>query len=513
MMRGKVLQITRRRRSKIFALILQSVLLAGSLVVTPGLFAAGIGEESQSHQGHASPVSMPVHAQAGPLLQDKMLKAIEQIEREVKTKGLFQGAGAHAMQQGVLLVAEDKDKVKVTQGARCSAQMPVRAYDISAINVEITVSRFGDFYPGFMYVLTEDVAGVREEEKKNQAARESEDPTFAGGAVSNGLQGDLIQPLVIRANQGDCLKITLRNQIADDPTNMIINGSQMLVASTGKPATANNPDALVATGKSGEFEWAIPTDLQVGGRAFHSHASRDQYSLGLLGSLVVEPRGSRFLSPFTGEEMKSGWEAMIDVEKGSDFREFVIFYHEAGDETFRLLNRKGDMLPQRDPHTDTYRPAARLLNYRSEPHGTRLEQQEHLVGFADESQGYGSYTFGDPATTIPRSYLGDPATFRMVGGSEIVHSHHLHGGSIRWARQPLTSKLDPTLSKNGPVKFPPISDTSDRLDVQSIGPSEIYDEVTEGGSGGLQALAGEFVFHCHIPQHYVTGMWLSLIHI
>ena len=57
------------------------------------------------------------------------------------------------------------------------------------------------------------------------------------------------------------------------------------------------------------------------------------------------------------------------------------------------------------------------------------------------------------------------------------------------------------------VKFPPISDTSDRLDVQSIGPSEIYDEVIEGGSGGLQALAGEFVFHCHIPQHYVTGMW------
>ncbi len=342
---------------------------------------------------------------------------------------------------------------------------------------------------------------------KNKAARESDDPTFAGGAVSNGLQGDLIQPLVIRANQGDCLRITLRNQIADEPTNMIVNGSQMLVASTGKPATANNPDALVPTGKSGEFEWYIPIDLQVGGRAFHSHATREQYSLGLLGSLVVEQRGSRHLSPFTGEEMKSGWEAMIDLANASDFREFVIFYHEAGDETFRLLNRKGDMLPQRDPHTDTYRPAARLLNYRSEPHGTRLEQQEHLVGFADESQGYGSYTFGDPATTVPRSYLGDPATFRMVGGSEIVHSHHLHGGSIRWARQPGTSRIDPTLSKNGPVKFPPISDPSDRLDVQSIGPSEIYDEVTEGGSGGLQALAGEFVFHCHIPQHYVTGMW------
>jgi manganese oxidase len=482
-------------------------------------FAAGLtlsgampADAIMSHDAHVAQDSTadgatPVHAQAGPVLMDKMSKAVEQIERQVHSKGPFQGAGSHAMQQGVLLVADDMDKVKVTQGGRCPAHVPVRAYDVTAMNVEITVNRFGDFYPGFMYALTENVPGVREEETKNKTARESEDPSFAEGAISNGLQGDLIQPLVLRANQGDCLRITLRNQIEGEPTNMIINGSQMLVASTGKPATANNPDALVPTGKTGEYEWYIPADTQEGGHAFHSHATRDQYSLGLLGSLVIEPRGSRFLSPFTGEEMKSGWEAMIDLEKGSDFREFVIFYHEAGDETFRLLNRKGDMLPQRDAHTDTYRPAARLLNYRSEPHGTRLEMQEHLVGFADESQGYGSYTFGDPATTIPRSYLGDPAKFRMVGGSEIVHSHHLHGGSIRWARQPGTSKLDPTLSKNGPVKFPMISDTSDRLDVQSIGPSEIYDEVIEGGSGGLQALAGEFVFHCHIPQHYVTGMW------
>src|ERR1041384_3544961 len=154
-----------------------------------------------------------IHRPAGPVLQDKMARAIEQIERQVQSKGPFQGAGAHAMQQGVLLVAEDQDKVKVSQGARCPAQAPVRAYDISAINVEITVNRFGDFYPGFMYALTGNVAGIRAEEEKNRAARDSDDPTFAGGAVSNGLQGDLIQPLVIRANQGDCLRITLRTHI------------------------------------------------------------------------------------------------------------------------------------------------------------------------------------------------------------------------------------------------------------------------------------------------------------
>ena len=76
-----------------------------------------------SHDAHvavdaAVDVATPVNTQAGPILMDKMSKAIEQIERQVQSKGPFQGAGAHAMQQGILLVAEDQDKVKVTQGAR-----------------------------------------------------------------------------------------------------------------------------------------------------------------------------------------------------------------------------------------------------------------------------------------------------------------------------------------------------------------------------------------------------------
>ena len=99
-----------------------------------------------SHDAHvavdsAVDVATPVNTQAGPMLMDKMSKAIEQIERQVQTKGPFQGAGAHAMQQGILLVAEDQDKVKVTQGARCPAQAPIRAFDISTINVEISKAR------------------------------------------------------------------------------------------------------------------------------------------------------------------------------------------------------------------------------------------------------------------------------------------------------------------------------------------------------------------------------------
>src|SRR3989442_9412633 len=176
------------------------------------------------------------------------------------------------------------------------------------------LNRFLDFFPGYTYVLTENLEAIRAEEAKNKAAREIEDDAEAAAkaAFSKGLKGDLIQPLAIRANQGDCLRITPRNNIGGEPTNMIINGSQMLVRSTGKPATANNPDALVAPGKVGEFEWYIRPDTQEGGHAFHSLATREQYNLGMLAALIVEPRGSRHLGPFTTEERKSGWQQWID---------------------------------------------------------------------------------------------------------------------------------------------------------------------------------------------------------
>lgn len=68
------------------------------------------------------------------------------------------------MQQGVLLVAEDPGKVSVTNGQRCPANAPTKEYNVSAINIEITLSRFLDYFPGYMYVLSEDVQKARAEE-------------------------------------------------------------------------------------------------------------------------------------------------------------------------------------------------------------------------------------------------------------------------------------------------------------------------------------------------------------
>ena len=48
---------------------------------------------------------------------------------------------------------------------------------------------------------------------------------------------------------------------------------------------------------------------------------------------------------------------------------------------------------------------------------------------------------------------------------------------------------------------------SERIDSQSIGPSESFDIDHECSAGGCQQGAGDYLVHCHIAQHYFAGMW------
>ena len=540
-MRSFLVQQWRQRRHSSLSLMLLSVLLAGSLVGTPWLFAASPTESS--HEGHATPVAMPSWTQqlkGQTILEDTiegrpdrsgkmelqhhrlMEKLEQQAQKDAKaqqTSGAFNEMSMMHQYMGqdgssfLLMSDGSKGEPVMTSGGKCPAGVPVKQYDVSMINIEITLNRWLDFYPGYMYALTQDLDKIRSEEAKNREAREKDG--FDPGAVTTGLQGDMIQPLVLRANQGDCLKLTLRNQMEGEDGSLFISASSMIVSATGKPATTTNPESIVAPGKAQEFEWYIHPQMQEGVRQFHSYShDRELTVLGLFGAFIVEPKGSKYLDALgsggPAPETKSGWQVNIDNGAGPDFREFVLFYHEIGDEAFRPLNKKGDFLPQRDPLTDAYRPGGRAINYRSEPFGIdQMHLQHEYFGFEDESMAYSAYTFGDTPTTIARGYLGDPVKWRLVhGGSEVFHSHHPHSGSIRWQRSPRADQQDHWyLGQDGPVKYPVVRTKSDRVDVEVIGPSEALDLEPECGGGGCQHLAGEFLYHCHVAHHYVAGMW------
>ncbi len=524
-------------RSAVTSLSL-GLFLGGISLVTAGTLLAGESHDAMIHKAglpSASPGwaeqlkgqtivenSMEGRAERAALVEQQHQRMMEQMQQDMAHNGDNTGAfnGMSMIHQygggpgnGLLATTAGAEPVS-GKGGFCPKTAPVRAYDISAINAEITLNQWLDYYPGYMYALTKDLDKIRAEEASNAEAREKEGHQDPGG-VNNGIQDQWIQPLVIRGNQGDCVKITLRNALEfGEEVSLHINGSDMVMSDTGMPALTTNPASVAEEGETISMEWYIHPDTQEGGRQFHTFSNdRELTVMGLFGVFVVEPRGSNYYEPLgTGPatEASSGWQVMIDNGDGPDFREFVLIYHEVGDEAFRPVNKHGDFLPQRDPLTDAYRPGARALNYRSEPFGiNNMHVQHEYFGFEDESMAYSSYTFGDAAPTIPRSYLGDPAKFRIVhGGSEVFHSHHPHGGAIRWQRSPRATQMPVwNTGQNGPVKYPVIRTKSDRVDVEVIGPAEALDLETECGSGLCQWLAGDFLFHCHVAHHYVAGMW------
>jgi hypothetical protein len=410
----------------------------------------------------------------------------------------------HEEAEGLKVVPETTESVRAGPG--CPAGAPVRNYDVVAIDVDITVNRFLDHDPqGRMYALASDVERVRAEEAQNAAARKGDGLP----AVTAGLQGDAIQPLVLRVHQGECLRIRLTNQLRDEPASLHVHGSALRLAGTRVPATAAEPRATAAPGGTVTYEWMVPTDEPEATHVMHSHGNdRVESGHGLFGAVIVEQAGTRWLDPRTGQESATGWDSIVSNPGHGDFREFVLTYHEIGDEQYQLLDRTGNFVPLVDPMTSSYRPDARAINYRSEPFGNRLTVQQERGQTPDESVEYSSYAFGDPTTPIARSYLGDPVKQRVLhGGSEVFHVHHVHGGSIRWSRQP--GAEDPATSFGLGLEKKPllVEKASARTDSQSLGPSESFDVLDECGSGGCQQSAGDFLFHCHVAQHYFSGMW------
>lgn len=415
----------------------------------------------------------------------------------------------HEASEGVLLGASsmpDGHDGETEPVRSCPAEAPIRHYDVVAAKVEITLNRFLDFDPqGRAYVLSSELQRVREEEARNRAAR-------AGGgepAVTPGLQGDALQPLVLRVNQGECLRVDLTNGLEDDaPVSFHVHGAALTLWDDGVPALAREPSAAAGPGETVRYAWWVEPDEPEGTHYVHSHGDpRAQTGHGLFGSVVVEPAGSVHLDPRTGSEGTTGWDAIIRTPDGSDFREFVLVYHEIGNERYRHMDRDGRLVELVDPFTRAYKPGGRAINYRSEPFLNRMRLQHERTGRIDESLAYSSYAFGDPATPVARSYLGDPVKQRLVhGGSEVFHVHHVHGGSTRWPRQPGSQqgRFDTGLDKRPPL----LPEASERIDSQSIGPSESFDVEHECGSGGCQQGAGDYLIHCHVAHHYFAGMWM-----
>ncbi|HEV8361732.1 MAG TPA: multicopper oxidase domain-containing protein, partial [Candidatus Thermoplasmatota archaeon] len=315
----------------------------------------------------------------------------------------------------------------------------------------------------------------------------------------------LAQPLVVRARLGECVRLNLTNHVAE-PVSVHVHRAQARPGA-GMALGDDEPD-LALPGQTRSYVVYIP-DLpgMEGAHFLHSHADpRFQTKHGLFGAIVAEPADASWLAP-DGAPMDSGQEAIIARPGAADFREYVVLLHDE----VELVDHHLNPLPVVSTYGE-YGPGTKAINLRSEPFMDRFQRHDQLflggelpTGH-DKSQGYGSYSYGDPAHFLPRAYVGDPTKFRLVNaGPGQHHVFHLHGGGDRWRASPVgdDTQFDDGLVKQNPV----VQSKSERIDVQVAGPGESFNLEIEGGAGGVQGAAGDFLYHCHIVEHYLAGMF------
>lgn len=372
------------------------------------------------------------------------------------------------------------------------AKGPIRTFDIVAFQVPITYNDFGDHDPyGIIFALQEDMEDILQGKKKPE-------------------------PLVIRANVGDTVDVTLTSKLKFDlfpfkdgiypypevkeqafyPPSLRISLHPQLVdydvqTSAGETVGFNG-DQTVGPGEKRTYRWYV--DSQLGACGLWDMADiRNHKSQGAFGAFIAEPRGTEYVDPYTLKPVRSGANVILRNPLLPDVREYVLLIHDG----VRLLDQNdeliidpidGILLPppdlDKEDLVDTYDQGSRGFNYRSERLINRYNKNPVLHKL------FSSIVFGDPATPVFEAYTGDPVTIRLITPAERRRSHtfHLHGHRWLFDVKDMDSRVESFVGHNvaGGLR-----------NLQLL-----------GGAGAIGGYSGDFMYRAgNIRWDLEQGMW------
>ena len=317
------------------------------------------------------------------------------------------------------LCPEDHDLCSCPEG---KDETNVKVFEIAVVQAKVTYNRYGWHDPqGRFFVLKEDLeyhGGL------DCYIKKVEDQKIKA------------EPLVIRANAGDCIEFRFTNLL---PEHLEESPFQMetLTDIVGHHVHLMKFDTIVSDGAANgwnniagarKYETLIErffADTELRTVFFHDHLFANSHQMhGMFGAMIIEEAGATFHSVRSGRELKRGTQAVIRRRDGTSFREFAMFVH---DFAF-LFDRDGNPLnPPQVPgsHDD---PGVMAINYRCEPMRERLKRHE------DPAYIFSSLVHGDPATPILETYPGDEIVIRLLDGAhEEQHAFNLTG--LSWQRE------------------------------------------------------------------------------
>ena len=411
----------------------------------------------------------------------------------------------------------------VARSATCDQTTQSRSYDVAAINVHLVYNRWGQGNDKAMiYVLQQDKAAVRDWHEP------------LGTTSSNRRLRP--RPLVIRANEGECVAVRFTNELDVDqheglPNNprasMSVRGVPYDVQHSGGGHVGYNDSSSVGIGETTTYYWTATGEgiyfFNDSAMPAGSEADGGSLSSGLYGAFVVEPAGSTWTDPVSGKALYTGTrdqsgelyiQADITPPAGRPFREAIQL---AQDEL---------------PLTSTF-----AFNYGSED--TEARTAEGCSDCVGEETSLSSWVYGDPAlvklasgfgpwkpgtaageencglgtpgfetdscftSNVVHTYKGDPTKFRFgMAGVKETHVFHMH------AHQWLAEDKDVGQAGSGPTTpGPGAKPESSTIDSQTFGPMEMFTADLLFGAGSKNGTVGDSIFHCHLYPHFVSGFW------
>lgn len=304
----------------------------------------------------------------------------------------------------------------------CPCDEKIKVFEIALIQAKVTYNNYGwhDPYGRFF---------VAKEELIRHGGLEAYIQKVEDSSIS-------VEPLVLRANAGDCIEVRLTNllpeRLAGSPFQL-----ETITDIAGYHIHLVKFDTIVSDGAANgwnniagarKYETLVErffANTELHTVFFHDHLYANSHQQhGVFGALLIEEAGATFHNIRNGKELHYGTRAVIRRRDGTSFREFALFVHD-----FALLfDKNGNPLnPPAVPgsHDD---PGVMGINYRSEPMRERLKCME------DPAYVFSSLIHGDPATPILETYPGDEMMIRLLDGAhEEQHCFNLTGMS--WKKE------------------------------------------------------------------------------
>ena len=277
------------------------------------------------------------------------------------------------------------------------------------------------------------------------------------------------QPLVLRANVGECIRVSLTNE-TDAPA--VTFHADMVAADpaqSGGVEAGRNGRQAVAPGETRTYEfYASPEVGETTALVRDWGDVARQPGMGLYGAIVVGPAGAAYRDPLTGEDgaRDPSWQTIVSAPGRAPYRDFTLFMQ---DEDEAIGNH-------RMPYT-VHVGGTVGINYRNAPLADRAAAPGATV--------YASTSGGMPATPLLEAYAGDAIKLHVLSP---------------WSEQSQVFSVE-----NHEWAIEPLLPGTNVVSSQQIGGLESLTMAFV--AGGDEQLAGDYLYGDHREPYREAGLW------